>query len=108
MEELLGPAVLKLSSKDTYTGLAKLFRLLTLNRKALASPGFLDVEEDMHLPTGECFEKYGLTPLNEIILPLHTGYGYGYARDIPPPCPPPQGAHCGTHFRAPDMSTVSA
>ena len=37
----------------------------------------------MHLPIREYVDLHGLRPAADVLLPLFTGYGYGYAEEIP-------------------------
>ena len=79
---LAWPAAVDLGSPATRRALARLLYQLAKNR-SLARPGFSDLGPDLHLPAREYVDRHGLRPVADLLLPLLTGYGYGYAEEIP-------------------------
>lgn len=79
---LAWPAGVGLASPGTHRALAKLLYLLAKNR-SLARPGFSNLGPDLHLPAREYVDRHGLRPVADLLLPLLTGYGYGYAEETP-------------------------
>ena len=79
---LTWPVVVDPASLSTPHALAKFLYQLASNR-SLAKPGFSDLGPDVHLPIREYVDLHGLQPAADVLLPLLTGYGYGYAEKIP-------------------------
>jgi phytoene dehydrogenase-like protein len=78
----LAHGVLDLKSPEILAASGRLARLL-FRERGLMRPGFEGLGAELELPIAEYFRRHRLEPLAASLLPIFTGYGYGFARDVP-------------------------
>lgn len=78
----LGPGLIEYGAPATYgAGLRAL--AVAARRRGLAQAGFAELDDEMAMPIAEYIRKHRLSALEHLLVPLFTGYGYGYADEIP-------------------------
>lgn len=66
----------------TYPAALRFARLLGEHAR-LCEPGFGALADELCRPISELFERHELGPLRDALIGHFTGYGYGYAEDVP-------------------------